>query len=243
VAAGLPATGNQLNACSTTANDNRCNKAAVVMLISHGRNILGAYTTDGVRAPMPAGAAEVENTDANRFVVNAEPSATFDDVLAPLSPDDFLGPLAAQGAIKSERALLQDRARQVVTQMIGEVAPTQSGSSPNLTYDMPAPTSGLIANYTFEAGRFNGSCDSPYDTAGVVTATIGDVLGDAAQIVDPWNRTFKFGRATSIINSTESCKSAVAIISLGPDGVASNDDYVYYSPTAEWKDVLGRVGW
>lgn len=250
VAAGLPATGNQINACSTTANDNACNRAAVVVLISHGRNVLGAYPASGVRAPLPTDAAEVENTDANRFVVNADIGATFDDLLLPLEPDGLLGPLAAQGAIKGERALLQERARQVIIQMIGEVVPSRADSGAGVgscntracNYTMPVPTGGTT--YTFQTGRFNTSCDAPYNTAGVATGVVSDVTGDAAQVLDPWGRVFKFGRATILINSTESCLTPVALISLGPDGTLNTaDDYVYYSPMAEWKEILGKVGW
>jgi prepilin-type N-terminal cleavage/methylation domain-containing protein len=245
VAAGLPPTGNQINACSTTANDNACNRAAVAVLISHGRNVLGAYPPSGVRAtPLPTDAAELENTDADRFVVSADISQTFDDLVLPIEPDGLLAPLAAQGAIKSERALLQDRARQVVIQMIGESVPARTGTSPNISYPVPAPAGGL-ANYTFETGRFNASCDAPFNSAGVVTAvSVGDTSGDALQIVDPWNNTFKFARASLTITSAESCKTPVAIISRGPDGtLGTADDYVYYSPMADWKDVLGKTGW
>jgi prepilin-type N-terminal cleavage/methylation domain-containing protein len=250
VAAGLPGTGNQINACSTTADDNTCNKAAVVIVISHGRNIFGAYTTAGVRAPTSSDAGEAENTDDDRFVVSAEPSTSFDDLVLPLAPDDFLASLAAQGAIKGERALLLERARQVVIQMIGEVAPTREDSGSGTgscsgnacRYVMPSPTG--LTTYTFEAGRFNTSCDAPYNTTGAATGVVSDVTGDAAQVLDPWGRVFKFGQATAYINSSESCKTPVAVISVGPDGaLGGGDDYVYYSPMAEWKEVLGKVGW
>lgn len=254
VAAGLPgppANGNQINACSTTANDNSCNKAAVVVVISHGRNASGAYTFSGLRLPLPTDAGEAENTNDDRSVVAAEPSPTYDDILLPLAPYDLLGPLAAQGAIKIERAIMQDLARQVVTQMIGEVVPTRADSGVGVgscnsnacRYTLPAP-SGATSSFTFAAGKFNASCDFPYNTTGVAVGTVSDVTGDAAQVLDPWGQFFKFGRATQYINSTESCSTPVAIISLGADKtLGTADDYVYYSPMAEWKEILGKVGW
>jgi prepilin-type N-terminal cleavage/methylation domain-containing protein len=262
VAAGLPATGNQINACSTTADDNACNRAAAVVLISHGRNILGAYQPEGGRAPLPTSAAELENTNADRFVVMAEPGSLFDDIVLPLTPDDLLAPLAAQGAIRNERALLQERARQVVTLMIGEVVTTRydSGSGNGgcagnaCGYTMPVPNG--TTTYTFQTGRFNtgaNGCVAPYNTVGVATGVVSDVddygsapwfAGDAGQVRDPWGRKFKFGRASQFITNLTDCPTPFVVISLGPDGtLGTADDYVYYSPLAEWKDILGRVGW
>jgi prepilin-type N-terminal cleavage/methylation domain-containing protein len=247
VAAGLPGTGNQLNACSTTANDNMCNKAAVAVLISHGRNIFGAYTSQGVRAPLPTGAAEVENTNADRFVVNAEPSTTFDDLLIPLTPDDLLAPLAAQGAIKGERALLLAHARQVVVLIAAHsVANDRSGSPGSYQYNFPSVVSS--AAYTFDATKSDSNCNdyNPPTAAGLLPAG-----HSGKKILDPWGREFRYAFGNSYISADESCPHPVALVSLGANGVANgdpnvvagSDDWVYYVPLAEWKEIFGKAGW
>jgi prepilin-type N-terminal cleavage/methylation domain-containing protein len=246
VAVGLPGTGNQVNACSTTAHDNACNRAAVVLLMSHGRNILGAYTSQGARAPLPTGAAEAENTNADRSVVNAEPSTIFDDILVPLTPDVLLAPLAAQGAIKGERALLLERARQVVAVIAATaVAGGRTGSPGSYRYTFP--TAASSAAYTFEAAKFNGDCDvNPPTAAGVLPA------GHAGKLIlDPWGREFRYAVSSAAEFTDESCPNPVALVSLGPNGaangdpkvVAGSDDWVYYVTLAEWKEIFGKAGW
>jgi type II secretory pathway pseudopilin PulG len=242
---GLPGTGNQLNACSTTAHDNACNKAAAALLISHGRNTLGAFLPSGIQVPRPDSVAapdEFENTNADRFFVNARAGANFDDLLLPLAPGDLLAPLAAQGVLRSERAVLQERARQVVTLLIAGTIATRTGSSGSYTYTVQAP--GSTAAYSTDSTKFTASCDSTAPLAGTLS-------GAAAQVLDPWGRPFRLARAENTIDSGELCPTPVAIISLGPNGVANgdprivagSDDFVYYSPLAEWKNILERANW
>ena len=132
VTLGLAATGNQINSCSTTAGDNSCNLAAVVVLISHGANGLGAYLPNGVAMAAAAAAREIENADANVAFVRSDysnnPADPFDDILLALSPDDLLGPLGAKGAIASPRATTNEQlrsARDTIVAQIINSAPTR----------------------------------------------------------------------------------------------------------------------
>lgn len=119
VAPGLPIGGNQINACSVTPGDNSCNLLSSVVIISHGSNGLGAYTRVGTAAALPTSNREIENAIFNAttsavktnvaFISSdySEVIATyFDDTVMSLAPADVLSSLYAQGAIKTENAVL-----------------------------------------------------------------------------------------------------------------------------------------
>jgi prepilin-type N-terminal cleavage/methylation domain-containing protein len=239
VVAGLPPTGNQVNACTTTADDNTCNKAAVVILISHGRNGYGARTAAGTQVPTTdAGAGELENANNDRMAVSAEPGSTFDDLVAPFTPDDFLAQLAAQGAIKSERSLLVDRARQFFALVAANPIPTRTGSPGTYTYALPAATSTVA--YTFDATKFSVGCSlGTPASVGVLPA------GHPAKLVyDPWGAEFRYQAAENSIASGEDCPNPAVVVSMGADGaLGTADDWVHYVPLADWMDVFGKAGW
>jgi prepilin-type N-terminal cleavage/methylation domain-containing protein len=238
ISLGLPATGNQINACSTTANDNVCNAAAAVMLVSHGQNSFGAYNVTGVRSPLPTSASEVENTDDDRNFVLAEPSSSFDDIVVPMSPSELLAPLYLQGMVRSPQALVIERARQVISMVAAEAVEGRTGGPG--TYSYALPLTGGFNFYTFDATKFNANCDNNPPTI-VGTFAAGT---DAAQVLDPWGRVFRFARASTTINSGESCPTPMAFVSLGSDGVLStSDDVIYYSSLAEWKSIFEKSGW
>ncbi len=80
----------------------------VAVLVSHGRNGLGAYTIKGTQLSPPAvGSDEDENTDLDTFYVTRtfteNESATggaFDDVVLPISAGQLLSPQFLQGQLK-----------------------------------------------------------------------------------------------------------------------------------------------
>ncbi|MGE5615526.1 MAG: hypothetical protein ACM3X5_01290, partial [Bacillota bacterium] len=170
VALGLPPTGNQINSCMNTAtpppggdDGNGCNLRAVVLLLSHGENGNGAYTSTGGQLPAPTDASEIENTDANLAFVKGEPTAAgFDDTLFAWSPDDLLEPLARQGSIRSAAVSTQDTLRNVAVSisnsMVNAVVAPNTYAIPNTWTTAPLPANdgwGTPVTYTTTQGGAN----------------------------------------------------------------------------------------
>ncbi|MCW5576688.1 MAG: prepilin-type N-terminal cleavage/methylation domain-containing protein, partial [Burkholderiales bacterium] len=95
---GVPPTGNQINDCSAGAPTNPC--AAVVVIVSHGKDSYGAYTRSGAWYQFDASIADRdarENADNDAmFVVkdySEAPSNPFDDVVMWLTANDLLSSL------------------------------------------------------------------------------------------------------------------------------------------------------
>jgi hypothetical protein len=81
----------------------------VIMIVSHGRNGLGARTIGGSLLPAPTGADEVSNASVSSttFVsraltdVAAATGGIFDDVVNYMTPGDLLQPLINEGTLKA----------------------------------------------------------------------------------------------------------------------------------------------
>lgn len=81
---------------------------AVVVLVSHGKNGLGAYTIRGTRNSVATGTDEIENTDTNSIFVRREfndsTTATggpFDDLVAAFFPADLIAPTVLNKSVRS----------------------------------------------------------------------------------------------------------------------------------------------
>ena len=151
---GLAPTGNQINSCMNTApppaggNDgNGCNLRAVVVLLSHGENGAGAFVaTSGTALDAPTAAAELENTDADVAFVNSVTGAAFDDSVFYWSPDDLIGPMSRDGAMKSAASLSQDALRVSEAAVTNHIVATSTPGPPG-TATAPATFSLATIGY------------------------------------------------------------------------------------------------
>lgn len=127
-ALALAPTGNQINACSSTAGDNGCNLFAVAVILSHGANGLGAVSESGTVLAAATSAREIQNANPSSAFVRSDYSTAdanyFDDILLAVSPDDVLGPLIKDGAISSARAVTQKQLERLRDELIAEIVST-----------------------------------------------------------------------------------------------------------------------
>lgn len=253
VANGLPATGNQINACSTTAGDNSCNLLATVIIISHGGNGLGAYTRVGAEAARPTSNREIQNAiinatsnsvKTNLAFVNSDYSEVtttyFDDIVMALSPAEVLAPLLAQGGVKYESTLLVEKFRQLTVALTAYGAENRTISVvPPILWQYPLPPKATNIPYTFNASYFNASCDRTPSGIGLPN------VADMQLIKDPWGNSILYERATDIARASESCPTYAVFVSPGADGnfATTNDNTVYYLSKGEYDAIIATTGW
>ena len=242
IALGLPATGNQLNACSATANDNTCNSFASVIVISHGPNGLGARTWSGGAPGAPTSNRELANIGSGTAFVNADYSTVdanhFDDVVIALAPAGLLAPLIAQGSIKSEYTILAETFRRLAAILASTTVKNRTGTvSGAYTYTLPSSLS-TFGYTSFNNARFSTDCTSnPPISIGTGPSEL--------QLLDPWGTPIRYQRAETGIVSGEPCPTYAVFVSAGPDKsfVSTADDIVYYVSKGEMDQIIGLVGW
>lgn len=223
--AGAPPVGNQINDCinPTVPTYNPC--GAVAIIVSHGANGFGAYTTAGQLVVTPAtviGNDEKENSNGDsRFVVKSYSNIDtnpYDDIVLSLTVGDFLTPLVASGTLKDSRAFLNTRMHLIKGAAIAQayVSSTGGGGSAR-TYVFPAPTVPL--------------------PPGVVPNL------PVSQQTDPWGTLIEYTMTTSLVQcSTAPGAIVFTLTSRGPDKVASADDIVITITAAEIVAVISHAG-
>lgn len=211
---GLTPTGNQLNDCSNGLTFNPCAAAAIV--VSHGKNGLGAFTSSGVQIPTTgAGADELANADGDSRFVRKDQSDNaanpFDDIVIALSPADLLSPLMQNGTLKDPRAVVSAQIDAMKGAIVSKAITAGSGPSGSRTFLLP-------------------------DAAWVSSNLPG---------FDPWGNTMIYSAVTSPISAlTAPASVAYALRSPGPDGVAGNaDDITENISVAEMQAAFARVGY
>ncbi len=73
--------------------------AIPAVIVSHGKNGSGAYNTAGTQLAVSADADEVENSDSDTDFVSKTPTATFDDLVAWISPNILFNRMVTAGKL------------------------------------------------------------------------------------------------------------------------------------------------
>ncbi len=232
------------------------NNQAVVVIVSHGANGLGAYLPiTGLRInPSTAGAYEGENADLDvDFIqrdysedVNNNPNP-YDDIVMWLSPEDLLAGLQQTGALKSTQGEVNERFESVKNALVAAIAGDNSdpdGAGPRTRWRrLPY------------ADRTDGSCGGSIDNGtadnncldgNVPWVSIGLPMTTAT---DPWGNLIRYtvepnlGSSTAISGLTTTTPAAANIAFtltvLGADGsLGTADDLSMSVRVAELRGLL-----
>jgi hypothetical protein len=217
---------NQLNSCwnnvgaATTAAENLCNLQAIVVLISHGENGFGAFTTQGGKLPAPTEASEIENTNNDQtFVKSDSTGAGFDDVVFAWSPDDLLEPLYRRNTVKSGAVSSIEAVRTSAIAISNAIV-----NSAALCTPLPPCTSNVVANVPA------APAGPPYTVLGV--ALPNDVWGSSL-IYAPSIPNATIATSNICDSTVPGGTTAFTVTSTGVDATPGsnantgvNDDYV-----------------
>ena len=105
----------------------------IVVIISHGANGSGAYTTNGKQLPLPATTAKLEweNLNDNPIFVQADYSThednPFDDQMLVLTEDQIVQPLANQGALQTKYVQTLEKLKRIENALIGFIVINAEG--------------------------------------------------------------------------------------------------------------------
>jgi prepilin-type N-terminal cleavage/methylation domain-containing protein len=222
---GLPGVAgqNQINACTTTPADNSCNNFAVVVVISHGANGFGAFLpgTGARLLPLPVGANELENTNADTAFTQmafsdnpAAPGGVFDDLIFWLPPADLTTPLQESGTITTADVLLNRRLARIENAILGyaivdRVDPDGPPTGPTSPCDCGVDCTGPIPPDTAPSGWVG--CRTAYHRVPLADKLPGDGFEDriplptttgavpwqtlgltARDILDPWGTRLEY---------------------------------------------------
>ena len=245
----LAATGNQINACSTTLNDNSCNQAAVAMVISHGANQGGGFAPSSAAAYATAGvvsAYELVNTaNGLQFIQNdyVETGAnSFDDIVLAVPPGELTYSLTQSGALKSANVLMNERFETVKLAIIQRLYVTDPSSPPTKQITLPAETSATV-NITYPGFvNFTGCTLNP-PTNTQVLPTVATVPALNGLLNDVWGTPIRYKRAyTPAFGATNPCVTPFVLVSYGPDGVVGSDDIFYPVTQADITSAVVKLG-
>ncbi len=97
---GLCSVGN-LNIWSSAAKVTNISAAVPAVIISHGKNGAGAWTSQGTQRAASSDADELENSDgsADTDYVSHTPTSTFDDLVVWISPNILFNRMVAAGKL------------------------------------------------------------------------------------------------------------------------------------------------
>jgi len=219
--------------------------AVVAVIVSHGRNGLGAYGIGGTRNTLPAaGTDELDNTNGTADTVYFRRDATtsdaatggaFDDQVMFLTANDLLDPLFRDGSLKTPAAAVNDSFQRIKLALIGHAMGNLSGygnssctvwgSTPSCRVIISADTS----NGWTELGNADGVL--PYFDLGM---TLNDAL-------DPWGMRYRYQLNATVISngwgggissaSPAASTVAITLFTRGPDRADGGGDDITITVT------------
>lgn len=207
---GQAPAGNQLNDCSAGSTINNC--AAVVAIISHGKNGLGAFIVGGGQIPTGAASAdEIENADSDGQVVKRDfVESGYDDSIMALSANELLAGLTQAGAIKDVRA-------EVNTQF-------------------------TIMRGAIEAMAIASRIAGPVNTVGQASFTIPNAAPLVRQDPWGNSISYSVSANPVITASRAAGEEAFRLTSSGPDTSTATDDIVLLVTVGELQGLFARTG-
>ncbi|WP_434513804.1 type II secretion system protein [Dechloromonas sp. ARDL1] len=206
---GLAPAGNQTNFCPL-GNYNPC--AAVVVIVSHGKNGLGAFTPSGTRIAMPTSADEQANTDDDGAFVRRDQIAggtnDFDDLLLALTPNDLLDQLTKNGTVKDARAVLNATFDAMLGATVAATTGNSFPGSPNRCYNVTTPTGifydpwGTQITSTIGSGSPLSICAASPPTGIAITFNSQGPDGDGGSSTDDIKRQISTGELQQYLAKT-----------------------------------------
>jgi type II secretory pathway pseudopilin PulG len=178
---------------------------AAVVVVSHGKNGFGAFTSAGTRNAASTN-DELENSNGDNTYIRRDRTddtaiagGAIDDYVLFLTTTDLFGPLVKDGSIKSSQAKLADDLLVISDILIANIARQSMSTPPPCGANNSLPASPVLANLGVPAGNQK----------------------------DPWGTDYRVLVTTPTISGSTSPASAAAvtIISNGPDkAVGGGDD-------------------
>jgi len=229
----------------TVANQINVNNPAVVVLISHGANTVGAFTPSGTRIAPVAGADELENTDAanTAFIIkdfSQNAANPFDDVVMAITPTDILNGLEKSG-VKTASGSINEKFAAIRNAVVAfVVADTLNPVAPSRTKSHRLPAADINNDGNSDATSIAGTV--PYTTIGLTLV----------QATDPWGNVISYTAGSPALvgsgassnwgiysGTTPPNAASFTIKSRGPNGVDGDaDDLIFTMSIGELRGIL-----
>jgi prepilin-type N-terminal cleavage/methylation domain-containing protein len=193
-ATSLTALGNQINYC-TPANFSVNPCAAVAIIVSHGEDLIGAFTLGGQTQPTTADELENANNDSyfvkHDFSINS--ANPFNDIILPLSVNDLLSSLSTNGTVQNFNAVINSNIATIISAVTNYSIANATGIPGNRTLHLPASLAVLSLPQSV--------------------------------INDPWGMPYVYTLTTSsLTNLTSPATVLYSLQSDGPDKIPANAD-------------------
>jgi prepilin-type N-terminal cleavage/methylation domain-containing protein len=228
----------------------------VTIVVSHGRNGLGAYTVGGTRNTLPsAGTDEEANTNGGttyfRRELTTDDAATggpFDDHLLFLSANDLLEPLFRDGTLRAPAATANDALQRTKLAVIGHSMGFLSSYGGSTCTNSSAS---VKCRMLVSADISNGVADAGNNDGFVPYVDLGIPLAEA---LDPWGLRYRYKPNSAVINNASfygigsgapsASTVAMQIYSQGPnrtDDGALGDDIAITVAVGEVRGYMGTL--